>query len=309
MQTLYNICCGIDVHKSKLVACLKKGNKQEIREYGAKPIEIKSMTQWLLDEHCEMVAMESTSVYWKPLYNIFELQGLNAIVVNAKDMKNVPGKKTDVKDSEWIADLLLHGLLRPSYIPDRAQRELREITRYRKSLTEERSRALNRLQKFLESANIKITSVLSNVNGQSCRNLIEYVLENEDPLDIEKAAKLVSFRVKANLIDIVEAMDGTITPIQKILIREVLAHIDDLTNRIENLNKIIEEHMLEYTSAIEKIVELPGIGLTSAQIILAEMGLDMTRFPTDSHISSWCGLCPGNNESAGKRRSGKTPKR
>lgn len=309
LQTIYKICCGIDVHKNKLVACLKKDNKQEIREYGAKPKEIKAMCKWLKEEQCEMVAMESTASYWKPLYNIFELADINVIVVNSKDMKNVPGKKTDVKDSEWIADLLRHGLLKASYIPDREQRELREATRYRKSLTEERARELNRLQKMLEGANIKITSVLSDVQNQSCRNLIDYVIENEDELDSEKVSKLIHPKVKASLEDIVDAMNGSITPFQKILINEVLKHIDDMTERIEKMSEIIEARMRKYINEIDKLIKMPGIGKTSAQIILAEIGQDMSRFPTEAHISSWCGLCPGNNESAGKRRSGKTRKR
>lgn len=309
MQVIYKKCCGIDVHKMKLVACLKKGNKQEIREYGAKPKEIKEMCKWLKEEKCEMIAMESTASYWKPLYNIFELENIDTIVVNSKDMKNVPGKKTDIKDSEWIADLLKHGLLKASYIPDREQRELREATRYRKSLTEERARELNRLQKMLEGANIKITSVLSDVNSKSCRNLIDYVIENEDELDTEKASKLISQRVKANIEDIVDAMNGSMTQFQKKIIGEVLKHIDDMTERIENMNKIVEEYMKKYCKEIEKLIKIPGVGKTSAQIILAEIGKNMERFPTEAHISSWSGLCPGNNESAGKRRSGKTRRR
>lgn len=309
MQIIYKKCCGIDVHKNKLVACFKKGNKQEIREYGAKPKEIKMMCEWLKEEQCEMIAMESTASYWKPLYNIFELTELNVIVVNSKDMKNVPGKKTDAKDSEWIADLLKHGLLKPSYIPDREQRELREATRYRKSLTEEKARELNRLQKMLEGANIKITSVLSDVQSQSCRNLIEYVIENNCEISTQKVSELINYRVKASLEDIADAMNGSITPFQKILITEVLKHIDDMNERIEKMNQIIEEKMGKYNKEIDKLIKMPGIGKTSAQIILAEIGQDMSRFSTEAHISSWCGLCPGNNESAGKRRSGKTRKR
>ncbi len=309
MNVIYKTCCGIDVHKDKLVYCLKKGNKQYIKETGAKTSEIKEICNWLKESQCEAVAMESTASYWKPLYNILETENINAMIVNSKHMKNVPGKKTDIMDSEWIADLLKHGLLNPSFIPSREQRELREATRYRKSLTEERARELNRLQKMLEGANIKITSVLSEVNGKSCRNLIEYVIEHEDKIDIEKASKLVSERVKASLEEIVEAMDGSITKLQKEIINEILKHIDDITERIERMNDIIEECMIEYKDNIDKLMEMPGIGKTSAQIILAEIGQDMSRFATEAHISSWCGLCPGNNESAGKRRSGKTRKR
>ena len=300
MDVIYKKCCGIDVHKMKLVACLKKGNRQEIKEFGAETKDIKEMADWLKSEKCEMIAMESTASYWKPLVNIFETEELN--------YKNVPGRKTDVADSEWIADLLKHGLLRASYIPTRDQRELREATRYRKSITEERARALNRLQKMLEGANIKITSILSNVTGKTCMSLIEYVLNNESDIDVNKAQELVTTNISATIEEVVDAMEGIITPFQKIMMKEVIKHINELTDRIEDMNKIIEKYMEGYENNINKLIKIPGIGKTSAQIILAEIGQDMSRFPTESHISSWTGVCPGNNESAGKKRSGKTRK-
>ncbi len=308
MNVIYKSCCGIDVHKMKLVACLKKGNRQEIREFGAETKDIKEMAEWLISKKCEMIAMESTASYWKPLVNIFEIKGLNYIIINAKEYKNVPGRKTDVADSEWIADLLKHGLLKASYIPTREQRELREATRYRKSITEERARALNRLQKMLEGANIKITSILANVTGKTCMNLIEYVLENDDEIDKEKANELIATRINAKLEEVVTAMEGIITPFQKIMMKEVIKHINELTNRIEDMNKIIEKYMIEYSDNLKKLQTIPGIGKTTAQIILAEIGQDMERFPSEGHISSWAGVSPGNNESAGKRRSGKTRK-
>ncbi len=190
MNVIYKSCCGIDVHKMKLVACLKKGNRQELREFGAETKDIKEMAEWLISKKCEMIAMESTSSYWKQLVNIFETKGLDSMIINAMEYKNVPGRKTDVADSEWIADLLRHGLLKASYIPTRDQRELGGATRYRKSITEERARALNRLQKMLEGANIKITSILANVTGKTCMSLLEYVLENENDIDEEKAKEL-----------------------------------------------------------------------------------------------------------------------
>ena len=308
MNVIYKSCCGIDVHKMKLVACLKKGNKQEIKEFGAETKDIKEMAEWLISQKCEMIAMESTASYWKPLVNIFEMKGLDFIIINAKEYKNVPGRKTDVLDSEWIADLLKHGLLKPSYIPTREQRELREATRYRKSITQERARALNRLQKMLEGANIKITSILANVTGKTCMSLIEYVLENESDIDKEQAEKLVTTRISASIDDVVNAMEGIITPFQKTMIKEVIKHINELTDRIEDMNKIIDKFMVEYDKNIKKLIKMPGIGKTTAQIILAEIGQDMSRFPTEGHISSWAGVSPGNNESAGKRRSGKTRK-
>ena len=309
MDVIYKSCCGIDVHKDKLVACLKiKGKKDVIKEFSGQTEDIRLMANWLLDNKCEKVAMESTASYWKPLVNIFDITNLDYTVINAREYKNLPGRKTDVKDSEWIADLLQHGMLKDSYIPSREQRELREATRYRKSLVQERTRGLNRLQKMLEGANIKITTQLSNVLGVTSRNLIEYVLENEEPLTMEKANELVVTRIHAKLEDVVRAMDGIVTPFQKIMMKEVIKHIDELTKRISEMDNLIDEYMKEYEKNKKKLEKIPGIGKRSSEIILAEIGQDMSRFPTAGHISSWSGVCPGNNESAGKRRSGKTRK-
>ena len=309
MEVIYKSCCGIDVHKNKLVACLKiKGKKNVIKEFSGQTEDIKSMANWLLENNCEKVAMESTASFWKPLVNIFEMTNLDYTVINARDYKNLPGKKTDVLDSEWIADLLQHGMLRDSYIPSREQRELREATRYRKSLTQERTRGLNRLQKMLEGANIKITSILSGVLGVTSRNLIEYVLENDEDITIEKANELVTTRIHAKLEDVVRAMEGIITPFQKTMMKEVIKHIDELTERIKEMDNLIDEYMKGYEKSKKKLEKMPGLGKRSAEIILAEIGQDMTRFPTSGHICSWAGVCPGNNESAGKRRSGKTRK-
>ena len=309
MEVIYKSCCGIDVHKNKLVACLKiKGKKNVIKEFSGQTEDIKSMANWLLENNCEKVAMESTASFWKPLVNIFEMTNLDYTVINARDYKNLPGKKTDVLDSEWIADLLQHGMLRDSYIPTREQRELREATRYRKSLTQERTRGLNRLQKMLEGANIKITSILSGVLGVTSRNLIEYVLENDEDITIEKANELVTTRIHAKLEDVVRAMEGIITPFQKTMMKEVIKHIDELTDRIKEMDTLIDEYMKDYDKRKKNLEKMPGLGKRSAEIILAEIGQDMTRFPTSGHICSWAGVCPGNNESAGKRRSGKTRK-
>ncbi len=309
MEIMYKSCCGIDVHKTKLVACLKvKGKAQEIKEFGGNTEDIKNMANWLLENSCEKIAMESTASYWKPLVNIFEMKKLEYTIINARDYKNLPGKKTDVLDSEWIADLLQHGLLKDSYIPSREQRELREATRYRKSLTEERTRNINRLQKMLEGANIKISSILSNVLGVTSRNLIEYILENDEEITEEIANKLVITKIHAKMEDVMRAMNGIVTPFQKTMMKEVIKHIDEITNRILEMDKIIDDYMKEYEKSKKKLIKMPGLGKRSAEIILAEIGQDMSRFPTAGHISSWAGVCPGNNESAGKRRSGKTRK-
>ncbi|OPX83621.1 MAG: Transposase IS116/IS110/IS902 family protein [Pelotomaculum sp. PtaB.Bin104] len=307
MEIVYECCCGIDVHKKLIVACLIKGRKQELRQFGTTTGELRNMSSWLLEVGCQMIAMESTGSYWKPLYNIFELTGLDAIVVNASHMKALPGRKTDVKDAEWIADLLRHGLLKASYIPDREQRELREITRYRKSLIEERSREINRLQKMLEGANIKLSGVVKDINGKSSRKLLGKIIADKK-LTEDEVKDLIFGSMHKKLDQIMPAIDGIISPLQKRLLASILSHIDDMTNRIKDMDKIIKDYLDAYERAITAIDELPGIGRTSAEAIIAEIGKDMSRFPSAAHICSWAGVCPGNNESAGKRKYGQTTK-
>ena len=313
MEKIYDKCCGIDVHKKLIVACLRSGRKNEIREFGTSTKEILSLTDWLMEIGCEMIAMESTGSYWKPIYNIIESCGLQAIIVNAQHMKAVPGRKTDVKDAEWIADLLQHGLLKASYIPDKAQRELRELVCYRKSLIEDEARELNRLQKMLEGGNIKLSGTVSDINGKSSRNMLEVILSGE-VLDLKKlesmvSEKKVSKRLKAPKQKIVDDMDGVLTALQRKMIRELLKHIDELERHIKNLSDDIDRFMDSgEKAAVKAIEEVPGIGKVSAEAIISVIGTDMNRFPTDRHISKWAGLCPGNNESAKKRNSGRTTK-
>lgn len=307
MEVVYRCCCGIDVHKKVIVACLVNGGEQELREFGTTTSEIKSLANWLTESGCEMIAMESTGVFWKPLYNLFELMDLNAMVVNAAHMKALPGRKTDVKDAEWIADLLRHGLLKASYIPGREQRELREITRYRKSLTEERCREVNRLQKILEGANIKLDSVVKDITGKSARKLLQRIIDDDIP-DSEEVSKLVHGRMRPKLDQIVASIEGITTPLQRKLLAQIIDHIDDLNRRIGELDKLVQEYMTEYEAAIEAIDEIPGIARRSAEVILAEIGLDMGRFPSAAHLCSWAGVCPGNYQSAGRRKHGKTTK-
>ena len=313
MDKVYDICCGIDVHKKLIVACLRKGNKNVIREFGATTRELLTLADWLRESGCKMVAMESTASYWKPLYNILESSGLNAMVVNAHHMKAVPGRKTDVKDAEWIADLLQHGLLQASYIPDKDQRELRELVRYRKSLTGERSRELNRLQKMLEGANIKLSGTVRDINGKSARNLLEYLLTGA-PFDEAKYDELydqnvIAHNLKATKEQIIDDLNGVMSPLQRRMMKELLIHLDELNAHIKNLDDEIDNFMKpEEKKASEAIQSIPGIGNTSAQAIISVIGTDMSLFPTDSHIASWAGLCPGDNESAKRRKSGKTRK-
>ena len=311
MEKVYDKCCGIDVHKKLIVACFRKGNKQEVRDFGATTRELLELADWLKDGGCEMVAMESTASYWKPLYNILESSDLNAMVVS--HMKAVPGRKTDVKDAEWIADLLQHGLLQASYIPAKDQRELRELVRYRKSLVGERGRELNRLQKMLEGANIKLSGTVRDINGKSARNILEYILTGESfdeaKYDEMYEKKVIAHNLKASKEQIIDDLNGVMTPLQRRMMKELLAHLDELNAHIKNLDDEIDNFMKpEEKQAASAIEDVTGIGHTSAQAVISVIGTDMSRFPTDAHIASWAGLCPGDNESAGKRKSGKTRK-
>ena len=313
MEKVYDKCCGIDVHKKLIVVCFKCGKKQEVREFGATTRELLKLADWLGSGGCEMVAMESTASYWKPLYNILESSGLNAMVVNARHMKAVPGRKTDVKDAEWIADLLQHGLLQASYIPDKDQREVRELVRYRKSLVGERTRELNRLQKMLEGANIKLSGTVSDINGKSARSILEYILTGE-PFDDARYdemydKKVIAHNLKATKEQIVDDLNGVMSPLQRKMMRTLLKHLDELNSHIHELDDDIDSFMKpEEKQASAAIQDVTGIGNTSAQAVISVIGTDMGRFPDDAHIASWAGLCPGDNESAGKRKSGKTRK-
>jgi len=307
MEVVYRCCCGIDVHKKLIVACLNKGGKRELREFGTTTGEIKQLGNWLTEEDCQMIAMESTGVYWKPLYNLFEMMDLEAIVVNASHMKALPGRKTDIKDAEWIADLLRHGLLKASYIPDREQRELRELARYRKSLIEERAREINRLQKVLEGANIKLDSIVKDINGKSSRKLLEKIVSNE-AMTADDVSEMIHGRMRPKLDAIMRSIEGITTPLQRMLIAKIVDHIDDMTRRIEELDGMMKEYMEKYEQAIAAIDELPGIARRSAEVIIAEIGVDMSRFPSAAHLCSWAGVSPGNNKSAGKRKSGQITK-
>lgn len=313
MKKIYDNCCGIDVHKKLMVACFIHGRKQEIREFGATTKELLALAEWLLLGGCQMVAMESTGPYWKPLYNILESSGLNAMVVNAQHMKAVPGRKTDVKDSEWIADLLQHGLLQASFIPDRAQRELRELVGYRKSLVQDKNRELNRLQKMLEGANIKLSGTVRDINGKSARAILE-VLASGETFDSAKydemaAEKKISGRLKASKEQILDDLNGVMSQLQRQMMRVLLSHIDELDAHIKELDIQIDDHMKpDEKNAVEAIKAVTGLGVDSSRIIISVIGTDMGRFPTDAHLASWAGMCPGDHESAKKRKSGKTRK-
>ena len=308
MDRVYERCCGIDVHKKIVVACLRCGRKQELREFGTTTKELLRLADWLIQNDCQMIAMESTASYWKPLYNVFESCELKAMVVNARHMKAVPGRKTDTNDAEWIADLLQHGLLRSSFIPDKSQRELRELVSYRKSLVGEKNRELNRLQKMLEGGNIKLSGTVSDINGKSARNILNMLVSGKE-ITHENLPDLIVGNLKASPEQILDDLQGILSPLQKRMLRVVLLHIDELNQHIASLDDEIDRNMHDqYRKAVDAVDSVTGIGPDSAKAILAVIGIDMSRFPSDAHIASWAGLCPGNNESAGKRRSGKTTK-
>lgn len=301
MEAIYKKCCGLDVHKKVIVACIIDETKKEVKTFGAMTEDILALVDWIKSEDCEAVAMESTGVYWKPIYNLLELENIPTLVVNAKHMKAVPGRKTDVKDSEWTAQLLKHGLLKASFIPSREQRELRELVRYRRSITEERAREVARIQKILEGANIKLASVTSNIMGVSGRNMLNAIVNgNVDPVSLSQMAKAA---LRGKIPELQQALTGLIGEHQKMILKSQLSHIDFLDSHIDELSKEIVRRLESDNEIIELLDTIPGINRKAAELIVAEIGTDMSRFPSDSHLASWAGLCPGNNESAGKKKN------
>jgi transposase len=306
-EVFYERCAGIDVHSRLLVVCLRIGRKSETREFGTLTHEIREIVAWLKANGCQMVAMESTGSYWKPLYNIFEQEGLLAMVCNAYHIKNVPGRKTDVGDAQWIARCLSQGLLNPSFIPDREQRELRDMTRFRKSQIEDRARNLNRLQKFLEGANVKLSEWVSDIDGKSATELLSLIIGKPD-FTMDDVAARMHGGLKSTPEQLFYALEGSITPTQREFLAHVINVIREQTAQIEKTDAMIQRSLSEnYKEAIKALDKIPGIARVSAEQIVAESGIDMSRFKSQHSFSKWTGVCPGNNESAGKRKSGKTP--
>jgi transposase len=296
----------MDVHKDKIVACILTGRKKEIRSFSTMTSSLLEQVDWLKHNQCQCVAMEATGAYWKPIYNLLEMEEIPTLVVNAQHIKAVPGRKTDVKDSEWIADLLRHGLLKGSFIPSRDQRELKEIVRYRRSITEERAREINRIQKVLEGANIKLASVVSSIDCTSARKMLNELVAGNN--NIEAIANLAIFPLSNKIDQLKEALYGLMGDHQRLILKLMLKHIDDLDAQISTLDNEIKKRLQPQQEKVNLIDGIPGIGERSAQTILAEIGTDMSVFPSAAHLASWAGMCPGNHESAGKRKSGKTRK-
>lgn len=306
MEVIYERCCGMDVHKDEIVACFVWGNRKEVRSFSTKTNSLLEMVDWLKNEGCQKVAMESTGVYWKPVYNLLEVSEISAMVVNAQHIKAVPGRKTDVKDSEWIADLLRHGLLKGSFVPSREQRELKELARYRRSMIEERARELNRIQSVLEGANIKLGSVVTDIDGVSAREMLAAIVSGST--DAKAMAAMGRTHLRKKTAELEQALTGLIGDHQRMMLTQMLRHIDSLQETISSLDSEVKQRMRPFEEELALLDEISGVGERCAQTIIAEIGVDMSVFPSANHLASWAGMCPGNNESAGKRKTGKTRK-
>jgi len=306
MEVLHERCCGLDVHKKSITACIITTEGKEIRTFATMTRNLIELVDWVKSNRCSHVAMESTGDYWKPIYNLLEPEDLHPVLVNAQHIKAVPGRKTDVKDAEWIARLLRHGLVQGSFVPSREQRELREIVRYRRSIVEERAREVNRIQKVLEGGNIKLSSVASNILGVSARNMLEAMIKGEE--DVVILADFAQKKLKTKKEELKLALDGRLAAHQLSMIEKQLGHIDYLDGLIKELDEEIEKRMLPFSKELKLLDTIPGVGRRTAEQILAEIGTDMTRFPTAGHLCSWAGMTPGHDESAGKKKSTKTRK-
>lgn len=312
MEVVHARCAGLDVHKKSVVACVLTSEAdgtvaQVTRTFGTMTDDLNTLTDWLAEQRVSAVVMEATGVYWKPVYNVLERrEGLTVLVGNAQYLKGVPGRKTDVKDAEWLAQLLRHGLVRASFIPSREQRELRELTRYRTALIHERANEVNRLQKTLEGANIKLAAVITDVTGVSGQKILDALVNGEE--DPAKLADLAHGRVQKKREALERSLVGQLSPVLRFVVQRQLRHIHELDDLIAECDAEVEQRMLPFADELARLDEIPGVGIRTAQVILAELGVDMTRFPTAQHAASWAGMCPGNNASGGKRRNAHTRK-
>jgi transposase len=310
MEVLYERCAGLDIHKRSIVAGVivpgaGKQPAKQIRSFGTMSRDLLALGDWLSEQQVSHVGMEATGSFWQPIYNLLE-DRFELLLANARHIKAVPGRKTDVHDSEWIADLLRHGLLRASFVPPRPQRELRELTRYRSSLIHERTRVVQRLQKTLEGANVKLGSVATDILGKSGRDMLEALVGGAT--DAKVLADLAQGKLRSKLTQLEQALTGCFGTHQRFLVAQQLAHIDFLDETIARLSDEVAERLHPVDEQIERLDGIPGVGRRTAEVLLAEIGTDMARFPSAAHLSSWAGMCPGNEESAGKRLSSKTRK-
>ena len=307
MEVLYPRCAGLDVHQQTVVACARVASgssvQQEVRTFGTTTGDLLALADWLTAHGCTHVAMESTGVYWKPIWHVLDSH-FDLILANALQIRSVPGRKTDVNDAMWIADLLAHGLIRSSFVPPAPVHELRDLTRTRKQLVREIAQHTLRIQKVLEDANLKLTSVISDVMGMSGRAMIEAIIQGEQ--DPARLADLSKGRLKASRPAVIAALKGLVTPHHRFLLRLHLTQIDALEVAVRDVEARLGEALAPFQSAIDRLMTIPAVGRTVARVIVAEIGVDMSRFPTAGHLVSWAGLCPRQAESAGKRLSTRT---
>ena len=310
MEVLHSRCCGIDIHKRSITVCVlirEAGRKEQkhLREFATTTSQILNCADWLRSLGVTHVAMESTGVYWRPVWNLLEGQ-FDLLLANATHMRNVPGRKTDIKDSEWIAQLLQHGLLKPSFVPNTVLRDLRELSRDRTSLVAERSRLKNRIQKILEEANIKLGSVASDVLGKSGRAMLTAMVEGQE--NPQQLADLALGQLRLKIPQLVEALRGRVRGVHRFRLKQQLERVDFIDAQIAQLEAEIEKQNAPFDEAVSLLAEIPGFDRTTAWSVIAEIGIDMNQFPSADHLASWAGVCPGNNESGGKRLSAKTRK-
>jgi transposase len=306
MQVLYERCAGLDIHKDSVVACvLVEGRAPVVERFGTTSEQILALGDWLVAQGVTHAAMESTGVYWKPIWNLLE-ERVALMLVNAQHIKQVPGRKTDVLDCQWIAQLLRHGLLRPSFVPDRPLRELRDLTRQRAQLVADRARVANRIQKVLEDANIKLGSVAADILGKSARAMLEALVGMEE-VDAATVAELALGRMRSKIPQLTAALRGTVNDHHRFMLRQALDQVGHLEQQIAAFDARIAREMSQgpFAQALPRLDKIPGINTRAAQSILAEIGADMGRFSSAQRLCSWAGVCPGNNESAGRRRSGR----
>jgi len=307
MEVVYTHCAGLDVHKKIVVAAVivpdqQGGLLKETRTFGTMTVDLLALSDWLLSYGVTHVAMESTGEYWKPVYNILE-NNFELLLINAQHIKAVPGRKTDVNDAEWIADLLRHGLLRASFVPPLGQRELRELTRYRSTFVRERATLVNRVQKVLESANIKLASVATDVMGVSGRAMLEALIAGQAPAT--EMAALAKGRLREKRAELAKALSGRVKAHHRFVLSELLCQIDSLDESIAHFDAQIEEYCHPFEQAVALLDTIPGVAQRTAEVIVSEIGVDMSRFPNAAHLASWAGVAPGNYESAGRRKSGR----
>jgi len=304
MEVLYEKCAGLDVHKDEIVACIRLGwgrdVRRELRRFGATTSLLLELSQWLTEQGCTHVVMEATGVYWRPVWHVLD-GNFELVLANARDVRNLPGRKSDMNDATWLADLLAHGLVRSSFVPPAPIQELRDLTRTRKQITREVVQHTLRIQKVLEDMNVKLSSVISNTIGVTGRRIIKSIIGGTD--DPNTLAGLADRRIKADRQDLVEALRGKTTDHHRFMLALHLTQIDALQAAIAGLDARIESQVRPFQSAVERLQTIPGISSTAAHVILAEIGTEMKQFPSAAHLVSWAGLCPRMDESAGKRRS------